>query len=391
MPRVPLAPTAHSRRAGSALAVLASSALAACALGSSRDNAAVIAATSFFGATPMTEQLRLLEELGLPLEAVTPPPGVDPEAWAASLPAEHLPTAERVALGRRLYFDQNLSQNGTVACATCHDLTRGFTDRRPVSVGIRQQFGRRNAPTTANAALHAVQFWDGRAATVEEQAGMPLLNPIEMGFASEAEVEQRLRALPEYRAAFRRVYGRPPTFEDARNAIGAFERTLIFLDSPYDRWLHGEQDALSPAAARGAALFAGRAGCMACHPMHEPGALGTDGLYHNVGASTEAPELLALAESGASLDELALDSDASALGRALITRDAADLGAFKTPSLRNVALTGPYMHDGSLKTLAEVVAHIDRRNAIGLDDSEQTELVAFLESLTDPRLAALSR
>jgi cytochrome c peroxidase len=299
--------------------------------------------TSFFGARSMNEQLRALDALGVE------------------------PGDARAALGRRLYFDNRLSRNGTVACATCHDVTYGFTDRRARAMGIGKQVGRRNAPTTLNAALLERQFWDGRAADVEEQAGMPIVNPIEMGFATEADAVARLAAIPEYAADFLAVYGRAPSYPDLRDAIGAFERTLIFLDAPFDRWRAGEAAAISASAARGFDLFSGRAGCSTCHPVSGERPLLTDHGYHNTVPGAYPP-------------------DAADQGRFEFTNDPADLGAFKTPSLRNVGITGPYLHDGSLPTLWQAVRHFDPAGALSAQDVE--DLVAFLFSLTDLRLAA---
>jgi cytochrome c peroxidase len=251
-----------------------------------------------------------------------------------------------------------------------------------------------------NAALLTSQFWDGRAATLAEQAGMPILNPIEMGFATEQALVDRLAAIPSYAQEFRAAYGREPNYADLTDAIVAFERTLIFLDAPFDRWLAGDASALSAAAQRGYALFTGRAQCSTCHPLDVAGALGTDHLFHDVGVAARNANLAALAaeaqqrlvhdgDTAALLDEIAIAQDASELGRFLVTRDPADVGSFKTPSLRNVGLTAPYLHDGSLLTLWDAVAWFDERFATPpLTAAETDDLVAFLFSLTDVRLAA---
>lgn len=357
------------------LALVTSLTLTACALRTADPAPTLpVADRSFFGSAPMNEQLRTLAALGLP------------------------PGNARAALGRRLFFDQRLSRNGTVACATCHDATTGFTDRRKVSVGIGGRRGQRNAPTVMNAALLTSQFWDGRAASLEVQAGMPILNPIEMGFATEQALVDRLAAIPSYAHDFRAVYGRAPHFADLTDAIAAFERTLIFLDAPFDRWLAGDASALSAAAQRGYALFTGRAQCSTCHPLDTVGALGTDHRFHDVGVAARNADLPALAaehqqalaiagDAAAMLDDLAIAHEASELGRFLVTRDPADVGSFKTPSLRNVGLTAPYLHDGSLLTLRDAVAWFDERFATPpLTAAETDDLVAFLFSLTDVRL-----
>jgi cytochrome c peroxidase len=360
------------------------------------------------GAASMATQLAVLDTLGLPADGLRAPPGVDPELWRLRLPPGLEPTAERVDLGRRLYFDPRLSQSGSVACATCHDVTRGFTDQRLVSEGIAGKLGRRNAPTTLNAALLEEQFWDGRAATVESQALLPITNPIEMGSQEESEVVDRLAALPEYRDGFREAYGRELRFEDIGHALGAFERTLIFLDAPFDRFLAGDQEALSAAARRGFELFAGQARCASCHPLSELAPLGADNRYHNIGVSARSRDFEALArqalaqlardDSDEALDRLALTTDLSHLGRFMVTRNEADIGAFRTPQLRNVGLTGPYLHDGSAITLWDVLDHYNKGGednpyldggieALALSEAQLDDLVEFLFSLTDVRLA----
>jgi cytochrome c peroxidase len=360
----------------------------------------------------MDAQLEALAALGLAAEGVTAPAGVDPLIWTASIVPGQEPTAERVALGRELYFDTRLSVDGTVACATCHDVTRGFTDQRPVSEGIDGQLGRRNSPTTMNAALLVEQFWDGRATTVEHQAGMPIVNPIEMGTQTERDVVARIAAVPAYARAFRAAYGRPLNYEDLRGAIGAFERTLVFLDAPFDRAMSGDDAALSDAARRGHELFEGKARCVSCHPLNASSPLGTDNTYHNIGVAARDRDFEALASralarlrddsSESALDELALATDMSELGRFMVTRNRADIGSFKTEQLRNVGLTAPYMHDGSQQTLWDVLDHYNKGGednpyldggieALALTDAEIDDVVAFLFALTDVRFAEQNR
>lgn len=367
---------------------------------------------SHHGEASVAEQESALDGLGLPADALAPPAGVDASVWEASIPPGHEPTAERVALGRKLYFDPRLSADGKVSCATCHDVTRGFTDHRPVSEGIDGKLGRRNAPTTLNAALLVDQFWDGRAADLEEQAGLPIVNPVEMGDQSEADVAARVAALPEYQQAFQTAYGRAPSYEDLRAAIAAFERTLIALDAPFDRWLAGDASAMSDAAKRGHELFNGKARCAACHPINAANPLGSDQSYHNIGVAARTKDfeslarqaLAALAEdpSMEKLDELALSTDMSELGRFLVTRNRADVGSFKTEQLRNVGITAPYMHDGSLQTLWDVMDHYNKGGednpfldggieALALSDAEIDDVVAFLFALTDVRFADQNR
>lgn len=367
---------------------------------------------SFHGETPMAEQQSALDRLGLPRDALAAPAGIDPAVWAITIVPGNEPTAERVALGRKLYFDRRLSKDGTVACATCHDVQRGFTDQRPVSEGIGGQLGRRNAPTTLNAALFEPQFWDGRARNVEHQATMPILNEIEMGEQSEAEVVARLSAIPEYRQAFVSAYGHELQYQDVGNAIGAFERTLIFLDSRFDRWQRGDAGALSAEEQQGFELYEGKARCVACHPLSTANPLGMDFDFHNIGVSARdqdfeglALRALAALEQDASeeaLDQLALGTDLSQLGRFIVTRSYADIGSFKTSQVRNVGITAPYMHDGTLQTLWDVMDHYNRGGednpfldggieALALTEQEIDQVVAFLFALTDERFAAENR
>jgi cytochrome c peroxidase len=335
------------------------------------------------------------EAVELPVPAGVLPPEV---------PADNPPTAAKVALGRKLYFDTRLSTDGTVACVTCHDPRHGFADPRakPTSAGVGGQLGTRNAPTVLNAAFLASQFWDGRAATLEEQALQPLVNPIEHGFADHAAVLAKLRTLGDYPPLFQQAFGSAePTAERVGQAIASFERTLLSLDAPIDRFLAGDAKAISASAQRGWALFNGKARCNTCHGRIDVLPLFTDDLFHNLGVGVEridfdavSRKAAAAVERGTSVDELALtNAEASELGRFLVTRETKDLGAFKTPQLRNLTLTAPYMHDGSEATLREVIEFYDRggnpnayldggMRPLGLTDAEKADLVALLETFT---------
>jgi cytochrome c peroxidase len=360
------------------------------------------------GAMAIQEQQQTLAKL---VPSVTsPPPGIDPVAWASVyIPAGNELTADRIALGRKLYFDTRLSKDGTLACATCHDVSRGFTDHRSVSEGIGDHLGKRSAPTTMNAALMQSQFWDGRAPSLEEQAKLPILNPIEMGHPDAASAMAAVNTDPAYVGLFQKAYGRAPNYDDLGRAIASFERTLIFLDAPFDRFAAGDSRAISAAAQRGLDLFNGKARCVSCHMINSSNPLGTDNLFHNIGVSARTQNFEALAgkalgvlkensDTGA-LDKLAIETDMSELGRFLVTKKRGDVGAFKTEQLRNVGLTAPYMHDGSLKTLWDVMDHYNKggeTNAyldggiepLNLSESEINDVVAFLFTLTDRRFAA---
>ena len=340
---------------------------------------------------------------GTPVELAVPEGVLPPE-----IPADNPVTLEKVELGRKLYFDRRLSTDGTIACASCHDPRHGFADPRgtPTSAGVGGALGTRNAPTVLNAAFLGSQFWDGRAATLEEQAVQPLVNPIEHGFSDHAAVIARIEELGEYGPLFERAFGSPEVTTDRiGKAIASFERTLISLRAPIDRFLAGDVEALSPAARRGWELFNGKARCNNCHGHVEAFPLFTDDDFHNIGVGVDRIDFEAVAKkaldavaSGASLDELALtDREASELGRFLVTRQRRHLGAFKTPQLRNVALTAPYMHDGSEATLRDVIEFYDRggnpnpfldggMRPLGLTEREKSDLVELLESFTSEDL-----
>src|SRR5262249_16310287 len=249
--------------------------------------------------------------------------------------------ADRFELGRKLYFDLRLSKDGTLACATCHDVSRAFTDLRPVSEGIGDQLGRRNAPTTMNALFFQEFFLDGRAPSLEEQAKLPILNPIEMGQPSGDAVIQGISGDPEYQQVFQKAYGRPPNYADLGRAIATFERALVFLGSPFDRFLGGDAQAVSDQAKQGWVLFNGKARCMTCHAINPSNPLGTDNRFHNIGVAARHQNFNELAlkplkalqgkEGKADLeavDHLALETDMSELGRFMVTKNRADIGGF---------------------------------------------------------------
>ena len=299
------------------------------------------------------------------------PAGLDDNYFI--VPEDNPMTPEKVALGWQLYYDSRLSADGTVSCATCHDPAAGFGDPNPVSTGVGGFHGNRNSPTVINAAFSARQFWDGRAATLEQQALGPIENPVEMANTLD-NVLATLDAIPGYRQQFAEVFGGDEITADmVAKAIASFERTVISGNSPWDRWVKTrDASVISEAALRGEELFRGKAGCSQCH-------LGFNfsdahlGLYHNIGVG--------MAEE---------DFDQ---GRYGVTGIVAHHGAFKTPTLRNVVETAPYMHDGSLATLEEVVDYymqggepnswLDPKiSRLELTEHERADLIAFLEALT---------
>lgn len=365
------------------------------------------------GALPMAEQRARLEKLA-PGDVTRPPAGIDPVIWASLVPKDNAMTPERVELGKKLYFDLRLSRDGTVACATCHDVSRGFTDQRNVSEGIEDKLGRRNAPTTLNAVFFQTQFLDGRAPSLEEQAKLPIVNPIEMGQPDGAAAMKAIAGDPEYPPMFQKAYGRAPNYEDVGRAIAAFERTLVFLDSPFERFLRGDTKAISENAQSGWALFNGKARCVTCHPVSAGNPIGSDNRFHNIGVAARHQDFEKLAgqaltalkgkqgkEATDTIDRLALETDLSELGHFMVTRDRADIGTFKTLQLRNVGLTFPYMHDGSMRTLWDVMDHYNKGGEanlyldggiepLALSEAEIDQVVELMFTMTDSRFAGES-
>ncbi len=362
------------------------------------------------GAMPVADQIARIAKLGLG-DAGTMPRGVDPLVWKAIVPDDNEPTAPRVALGKKLYFETRLSKDGTLACATCHDVSRSFTDRRPVSEGVGDQLGQRNAPTTMNALFFQTQFLDGRAPSLEEQAKLPILNPIEMGQPNQDAVVAGIKDDPEYQRMFQAAYARPVNYDDLARAIASFERSLVFLDAPFDAFVGGDTGAISAKAANGWILFNGKARCVTCHWLSPSNPLGTDNRFHNIGVSARKQNFEDLAdkalkalhdkagqEDREAVDRLAIETNLSELGRFMVTKNRSDIGSFKTSQLRNVGITGPYMHDGSMQTLVDVVDHYNRGGEanpfldggiepLALTDGEIDDLVEFLQTLTDKRFA----
>jgi len=361
------------------------------------------------GAAAMDVQLEQLARLLPETDVGQAPAGFDPVIWAAFVPKDNELTPQRVALGRKLYFDTRLSRDGTVSCATCHDVTRGFTDQRKVSEGVEGQLGTRNAPTVLNTTLLETLFLDGRSPTLDHQATMPIVNPIEMGMPDGAAAVKAIAGDAEYQKAFKEAYGREMNYEDIGRAIGAFERVLVFIDSPFRRFLQGDRKAISADARAGWDLFNGKARCMTCHPMNLSNPLGTDNRFHNIGVSARHQDFEELAAraltvlksdpSEKKLEELALSTPMGELGRFMVTKIRSDTGAFRTSILLNVGISPPYMHDGSLPTLWDVIDHYNKggeANAfldggmepLALTETEIDQIVAFLFTLTDQRLAA---
>ena len=263
------------------------------------------------------------------------PLGLPPVPIAADNP----PTEETIALGRRLYYDTALSVNSTVSCASCHMPAMGFSDGKRVSNGVGGKEGVRNSPTVLNAAYLSLQFWDGRAPSLEKQSEGPVANPVEMAHSPKGVV-QRLSQDPSYVAAFEQAFGPGPiTYEKVEKCIASFERTVVSGDSAFDRYYYGhDQSAMTAAQIRGFEVFHNpkKGNCESCHSVGEKYALFTDNKFHNIGVGFVG---------GVTADK----------GRYVVTHDARDTGSFRTPTLRNVELTAPYMHDGSLKDMKQVM------------------------------------
>jgi cytochrome c peroxidase len=330
-------------------------------------------------------------------------------------PSDNPQTPEKIALGQKLFFDGRLSADGTVACSTCHDPRRAFTDGRTTSIGIGGRIGQRNAPTVMNALYDKTQFWDGRAATLELQAVMPIVNPSEMGQPTLDDAVAAIARIAEYRDAFPRVFGRPPNATDLARAIAAYERTQIAYDTPFDRFIAGDPAAIDGAAKRGWQLFNTRGRCNKCHALKDtvPDPTNfTDNDFHNIGIGIIRHNVVTLARQAEvrlasgdaqAIDQSAIGTDFSVLGRFLVTKKPADTASFKTPNLRNALVTAPYFHDGSQDTLWDVVDHYNKGDGLqnpwldediqplALSEKDIDDLVAFMASLTSPDYAALGR
>jgi cytochrome c peroxidase len=332
--------------------------------------------------------------------------GVPVELTRDAIPADNPQTPEKISLGQKLFFEPRLSADGTVSCSTCHSPDLAFTDRKPTSVGIKGRVGQRNAPTILNALYNKTQFWDGRVKTLEEQAALPIVNAVEMGHPNLDAAVAQIASVEEYRQAFQRVFGRPPNGPDLLRAIASYERTQLSFDSPFDHFIAGDKNAIDASANRGWELFNTQARCNKCHALTDTQrdvTVFTDNDFHNIGIGIIRHNVVALArqaeqliKSGdtAAIDRAAIQTDMSALGRFLITKQEKDTASFKTPDIRNALVTGPYFHDGSQETLWDVIDHYNKGDGLqnpyldediqplALTETEIDDLVAFLASLT---------
>jgi cytochrome c peroxidase len=316
----------------------------------------LLGGTLVAGAAPQEEY-----ELEIPL-------GLDEEGF--KVPKDNPLTKKKVALGHLLFFDKRLSKDNSISCSTCHIPSLAFTDGQPVSTGIGRLQGGRSAPTSINRGFSEVQFWDGRAPTLEDQSVGPLTNPVEHGFADNDAVVAKLNKIEGYRTLFKDAFGaKTITIQQVGKAIASFQRTLISGNSPFDRFDYdGEEKAISEAAKRGKKLFFDKARCNLCHF----GTNFSDEKFHNIG----------IGWGGEAVD----------VGRYHVTKDQKDIGAFKTPTLREISRTGPYMHDGRFATLEDVVEHYNGGGVknpfldnqiipLKLTESEKQDLVEMLRTL----------
>lgn len=337
---------------------------------------------------------------------------------AVPVPPRNPPTVEKIRLGRKLFLDRRLSVNGTLSCAMCHVPEQGFTVHEiRTAVGHEGKSLRRNAPTLLNAAYGESFFHDGREPELDLQPFDVFLNADEMASPSAGALVAKVRSLPDYPPLFEAAFGEDPGVENVGQAIGTYIRTLLAADSPFDRWhFGGDEAALGDAAKRGFSIFVGEGRCADCHTIAADHALLTDHRFHDTGLGWYATMVKSTAEDPVRV-EIAPDvfvrmdrSDVASvgapvpadLGRYEVTRDPADRWRFKTPSLRNVALTAPYMHDGSFSTLRQVIEFYDRGGyrhpgidpairPLGLDEGKIGDLLAFLESLTGGTVDELAR
>jgi cytochrome c peroxidase len=296
-------------------------------------------------------------------------PDVCPMPAFVPMPMGNVNYLQKVDLGKQLYFDGRLSKNNAISCAFCHNPGTGFADARQFSLGAFGTAGGRQAPTVYNAAFNPFQFWDGRATSLEEQAIGPIHNPIEMAETHETVVP-KIAKIPGYQKQFKAVFGKGVSLQSIADAIAAFERTIVSSNSAFDKYVMGESNAMDESAIRGMQLFKGKARCILCHN----GSNFTDNQFHNLGVPQEG----------------LLKED---LGRYNVTRRDRDKGAFKTPTLRSVTETAPYMHDGVFKTLEDVIEFKDKggqpnphlsplMKPLGLAPEEKADLIVFMKALT---------
>ncbi|MFW2371843.1 MAG: cytochrome-c peroxidase [Gammaproteobacteria bacterium] len=335
------------------------------------------------------------------------------------IPKDNPQSEVKIKLGDKLFHDTRFSSTGAVSCATCHERTKAFTDS-PLSVseGINKLTGTRNAPTVVNSAFMTSMFWDGREPDLEGQSAGPFINPVEMGLPNHEPILKIVRSDSEYKKLFKQAFkvsDSKITMDHVKKAIAAFERTIISGDSPFDRYHYGgNKSAMSESAVRGLDVFLGQGRCVSCHTISQTHAIFTDNKFHNLGIGfaridKDVKDLAtAFSKSRRTLEEIDVEvlanKNTSELGRFVVSDQWRDMGSFKTPTLRNIAETKPYMHDGSLKTLKDVVDFYNNGGRVKSDDpvngfqsggirplelsdQQKEDLVSFMEALTSPEYA----
>ena len=354
-----------------------------------------------FWLSPILASAQSLPSLPLGLPTPLPVPETNPLSQ------------EKIDLGRRLFFDRRLSPNNTISCAMCHVPAQGFTvNEARLAVGMHGKTGKRNAPALYNVAYQELLFHDGREFTLEDQIIAPLTQANEMGNPSIGYVVNTIKKLPGYTEAFQAAFGEAPSVATLGKALASYQRTLVSANSPFDRWYYGrEQDTLSEQAKLGFEIFIGKGKCGTCHVFSRDAALFTDHKFRNTGVAhlpLIPPKTIAVDLGGGlrvnmprtQLDEV-LAQPSKDRGRYEVTRDPQDLWLYKTPSLRNIALTAPYMHNGVLLTLEAVIDYYDRGGSDGpgqdaritplhLTAVEKDALLAFLHSLTGDNVEQLA-
>jgi cytochrome c peroxidase len=309
------------------------------------------------------------------------------------VPEDNPMTPEKVELGRLLFFDARLSADGSLACVSCHLPDQGWATHTPLSPAYPTNMERRISPTLINVAYHKTLLWDGRAGALEKQALGPIQNPLHMNQNLDLLIE-KLNTIPDYVQRFQEVFGTPVSPESLGKALAAFQRTLVTRQAPFDRFVGGEQQAMSESARRGMELFKGKARCILCH--HGPNF--SDGQFHNLGVPNAPLLSHPLVQASIRFDAKRMNVQeyqqvTEDWGRYLVTKDEKDKGAFRTPTLRNVTQRDPYMHNGAFQSLEEVIDFYDRGGRavpqkspliqpLGLTAQEKRDLLAFLQALT---------
>jgi cytochrome c peroxidase len=336
---------------------------------------------------------------------MTVPKGLPADLFQELIPKDNPLTAEKIALGEKLFFDKRLSVDNTISCATCHDPAMALAESNMVGIGIENKKGARNSPSVINAVFNESQFWDGRAPSLEEQSKLPIINALEMGMKDHPQVVAKVKGLSEYAPLFAAAFGSQGiTIDTIAKAIASFERTQLSGNSPFDRFMAGDKKAISESAKRGWDLFNHQARCISCHAFNESAPFFSDFKFHNIGVAAKDQNFSALARRARqiigsdprnlkAIDDLALAQGFSELGRFLVTKQARDIGAFKTSMLRDIELTAPYMHNGSEKTLLDVIKFYNKGGELNpnldggmrplkLTDPQMDDLVDFLKTLT---------